>query len=118
MSDHVVYVDRFKVADGRLEDLKAYASEMAERVQNKVPGVLSFNYFIDEAGVAGTAVFVFENAEALDTHLEVNADKFQEAMPLVSETSIELMGPASEQAKQVTVQYGGGLKEKLAGFGR
>ncbi len=50
MSDHVVYVDRFKVAEGKLEDLKSYASEMSEAVANKVPGVLSFNYFIDERG--------------------------------------------------------------------
>jgi hypothetical protein len=55
MSDHVVYVDRFKVAGGKL---------------------------------------------------------------LVAETSIELMGPASETAKQLTAQYGGSLKTKLAGFGR
>jgi quinol monooxygenase YgiN len=118
VSDHVVYVDRFKVAEGKLEDLKSYASEMSEAVANKVPGVLSFNYFIDEGGENGTAVFVFENADALDTHLQVNAERFQEAMPLVAETSIELMGPASETAKQVTAQFGGSLKTKLAGFGR
>ena len=39
-------------------------------------------------------------------------------MPLVAETSIELMGLASETAKQVTAQYGGSLKTKLAGLGR
>jgi quinol monooxygenase YgiN len=50
MSDHVVYVDRFKVAESKLDDLKSYASEMSEAVANKVPGVLSFNYFIDERG--------------------------------------------------------------------
>ncbi|HJP66646.1 MAG TPA: hypothetical protein VKA30_10135, partial [Actinomycetota bacterium] len=117
-ADHVVYVDRFEVAEGKLEDLKSYTSGMADAVSNKVPGAFSFNYFIDESGENGTAVFVFENAEALDQHLQVNAERFQDAMPLVAESSIELMGPASDMAKQLTMQYGGSLKTKLAGFSR
>jgi quinol monooxygenase YgiN len=118
MRDHVVYVDRFKVADGKLEDLMSYASAMSDSVASNVPGAISFNYFIDESGQNGTAVFVFEDAEALDKHLELNAERFQEAMPLVADTSVELMGPASDSAKQLTEQYGGGLKTQLAGFGR
>jgi quinol monooxygenase YgiN len=118
MSNHVVYVDRFKVADGKLEELMSYASSMSEAVEKGVPGALSFNYFIDESGKNGTAVFIFEDAPALDKHLELNADRFQEAMPLVADTSVELMGPASDAAKELTTQYGGSLKTKLAGFGR
>jgi hypothetical protein len=64
----------------------------------------------------GTAVFVSENADALDTHLQVNAQRFQEAMPLVAETSIELMGPASVTTKQLTAQYGGSPQDQAHRF--
>lgn len=43
MSDHVIYVDRFQLRDGKLEDFRKYATEMAEFVEENEPGALSFN---------------------------------------------------------------------------
>jgi hypothetical protein len=42
MSDHVVYVDRFQLREGKLEDFKRYATKMAELAETNEPGVVSF----------------------------------------------------------------------------
>lgn len=59
VAEHVVYIDRFEIRDDKLEDFKRYASDMASFVEEQEPGALSFNYYVNEAGSRGTAVFVF-----------------------------------------------------------
>ena len=119
MPDLIVYVDRFTVAEGKLEDLRRYCEKMAKLVEDKEPGTIACNYFVDEDGKTGTAVLVFESEEALDAHLDVAGHLFQEAVPLLDSSSIELLGPASDQAQQVTRKFGGAIKSNvLAGFAR
>lgn len=118
MADEVVYIDRFEVRDGRLEEFKRYAKEMAAFVEEQEPGVTSFNYFFDEAEARGTAVFVFSDADALDRHLDVASSRFQEGYALLSGTNIELLGPASERATEMARSFGASLKQRLTGFSR
>ena len=51
---------------------------MAELVEENEPEAFSFNYYVDEDGGSGPAVFVFSDAEALDAHLDLGASRFQE----------------------------------------
>lgn len=119
MTDPVVYVDRFIISEGKLEDLRRYCEEMTELVEQKEPETISFNYFVDEEGATGTAVFVFAHAEALDFHLDIASHKFQEGSELLSSADIELLGPASDQAQKMSKQYGATIKNRLlAGFAR
>lgn len=119
MSGPVAYVDRFTVAEGKLEDLRRYCQEMTDLVEKKEPETVSFSYFIDEDGRKGTAVFVFANAEALDFHLDVASHKFQEGAELLGSADVELLGPASDRAQQISEQFGATIKSGLlAGFAR
>ena len=110
MSDHVVYVDRFQIREGKLEDFRRYARELTEFVEKNEPGALSFNFYIDEDGVAGTAVFVFSDAEALDLHLDLASSMFQEGYELLSGANIELLGPASDRAIELARSFGADRK--------
>ncbi len=118
MSEHVVYVDRFQIRQGSLADFKRYATEMAELVEENEPGALSFNYYVDEDGASGTAVFVFSDAEALDAHLDLAASRFQEGYELLSATEIEVLGRPSYRAIELARSFNAGLKTRLAGFSR
>jgi quinol monooxygenase YgiN len=118
MSDHVVYVDRFQLREGKLEDFKRYATEMAELAETNEPGVVSFNYYVDEDGARGMAVFVFSDAQALDVHLDLAGSRFQEGYELLSATDIELLGRPSDQAIELARSFNASLKTKLAGFSR
>lgn len=117
MAEPVVYVDRFTVGEGKGEDLKRYCEQMTKLVEEKEPGTIACNYFVDEHGSAGTAVLVFESAGALDAHLAVASHLFQQGAALLDSSEIELLGPASEQAQQVARQFGGAIKSGvLASF--
>jgi quinol monooxygenase YgiN len=118
MPDHVIYVDRFQVREGKLDDFRRYVTEMTEFVEKNEPGVLSFNYYLDEDGAGGTAVFVFSDARALDLHLELASSRFQEGYELLSATDIQLLGRPSDRAVELARAFNATLKTKLAGFSR
>jgi len=80
--------------------------------------VLSFNYYVDEDGAGGTAVFVFSDAEALDVHLDLAGSRFQEGYELLSATDIQLLGRPSGRAVEFARSFNASVKTKLAGFSR
>lgn len=119
MSQQIVYLDRFRIREGRLEDFKRYANEYSEFVEEKEPGVISFNFYVGDDGTDGTAVFVFSDAHALDDHLDVASSRFQEGYELLSATAIELLGRASERAVEMAESFDANVKaQELAGFSR
>jgi hypothetical protein len=52
MSDQVVYLDRFQIREGKLDDFKRYAEGYSEFVEKNEPGVISFNFYIEDGGTA------------------------------------------------------------------
>ena len=118
MSEEVIYLDRFQVADGRLDDFKRYAAEVAAFVEENEPGIRSYNYFMDGDSGAGTAVFVFADAVALDRHLDLVSGRFQEGYELLRASDIDLLGRPSERAAAMAASFGGRVKEAIAGFSR
>lgn len=118
MSGEVIYVDRFQVAEDRVEDFKRYAAELASFVEENEPGVRSYHYYMDEDGGAGTAVFIFGSPEALDRHLDLVSTRFQEGYELLRASEIELLGRPSERAVAMATSFGGRSKASIAGFSR
>lgn len=119
MSQQVVYLDRFRIREGKLEDFKRYANEYSEFVDENEPGVISFNFYVGEDGLDGTAVFVFSDAHALDAHLDLASSRFQEGYELLSATNIELLGTPSERAAGMAASLDASVKTReLAGFSR
>jgi quinol monooxygenase YgiN len=118
MSNHIVYVDRFQISEGKTEEFRKYAEGLAGLAEEQERGAISFNYFVDEDGTRGTAVFVFADAAALDRYLDLASPKFREAVDLVSSTDIELLGDPSDRAAQLAKAFNGTVKRKLAGFSR
>jgi quinol monooxygenase YgiN len=111
-----VYVDRFVIRHGELETFRRYAAEMAQLVHAEE---LSYHYYVDEQSGAGTAIFTFTDAPALDKHLDVMMSHFQEGAKHLSSTEIELLGQPSERAAHMAAMYGGTVKPSLlAGFSR
>jgi quinol monooxygenase YgiN len=118
MSGEVIYVDRFEVAEGRVEDFKRYAAELATFVEENEPAVRSYHYYMDGDNGAGTAVFIFGNPEALDRHLDLVSTRFQEGYQLLRASDIELLGRPSERAAAMAASFGGRVRASIAGFDR
>ena len=117
MSNEVVYVDRFEIKDGKVEEFRQYADELISLVRTE-SGVISLNYFADEDGARGTAVFVFADGAALDRFLDLVSPRFRDGVNLVSATEIELLGAFSDRAAQMAKAFGGSVKRTLTGLNR
>lgn len=118
MTDTIIYVDRFEIQDGKIDDLRRYAADIAALAEEEAPGVLSFHYYVDEAGERGTALVVFADAEGLDRYLEVASSGFERGVQLVRSADIELLGKPSARAAEVTTAYGGRVMPEIVGFDR
>ena len=118
MSGEVIYIDRFEVSGGRVEDFKRYAEALATFVEENEPAVRSYSYYMDANSGDGTAVFIFGSAEALDRHLDVVSTRFPEGYELLRKTEIELLGRPSERAAAMATSFGGRVKASIAGFSR
>lgn len=117
MSNEVVYVDRFEIKEGKTEEFRRYADELISLVKTET-GVISLNYFADEHGARGTAVFVFADGAALDRFLDLVSPRFREGVDLVSSTEIELLGAVSDRSAQLAKAFGGSVKRRLTGLNR
>ena len=117
MSNEVVYVDRFEIKEGKADEFRRYADELMALVETD-SGIISANYFADENGTRGTAVFVFADGAALDRFLDLVSPRFREGVELVSSTEIELLGAFSDRAAQLAMAFGGSVKRTLTGLDR
>lgn len=119
MPDQIVYLDVYKLKEGTAEAFERYAADMSELAQANNPGVVSFNYYLGDDRRSGVFVAVFSDADALDRHLELAGQKFQEGAALLESADRWLLGgTASDQAVEMLNAFEGTVAAPLTGFSR
>jgi quinol monooxygenase YgiN len=106
MSQPLVYIDTSEVRPGKLEQLKAAITELAEFVEDNEPGLVSYSVYFDESANRMSVVHVHADPASLDHHLDVAGPLFRRFADLVTLSSIHIYGEPSETAL-------GQLREKL-----
>jgi quinol monooxygenase YgiN len=118
MTNQVVFLDRFEVADGKSKEFQQYAKEMVDLVREQEPGATSYGWYLDQDGTRGTAVFVFVDAASFDRYLDLASPRFRHGVDLTTSTDIELLGLASDRAKEMAKAFNATLKTELVGLRR
>lgn len=98
MAEPIVYLDRSKVAAGRLAELKAAIARLAAFIEDSEPQLMAYNVYFDDDGATMTVVHVHPDAASLDRHLKVVAAKLPAFAGLLEMEGIEIFGRPSEQA--------------------
>ncbi len=93
----IVYVDTADVREGALEELKEAIKELVDFVDANVPRVLAYNVYFSDEGSRMTVVHVHPDAESLEHHMEVAGPVFRQFVELVTLSSIQVYGEASER---------------------
>jgi hypothetical protein len=90
MDTRITFIGSFRIADydAWLPAMQAMTRFVAERV----PGVLSFDAYIDENRTHGTVVYVHPDADSLDQHLSAAAEQIRAGTAMVEVTAIRLLG--------------------------
>lgn len=119
MPDQIVYLDVYKLKEGMAEAFERYAADMADLARANNPGVVSFNYYLGDDQKSGAFVAVFSDADALDRHLELAGQRFEEGAALLESADRWLLGgAASSQAVEMLHAFGGTVAAPVAGFSR
>jgi quinol monooxygenase YgiN len=93
----IVYVDTAEVRDGALEELKEAMKELVDFVDAHEPRLIAYNVYLSDDGSRMTVVQVHPDAESLEYHLEVAGPVFRQFVELVTLSSIQIYGEASEK---------------------
>ena len=125
MSAPIVYVDRSRVRDGKLEQLEAAIGELAAFVEANNPRVLSYRFFLDREDGRMTVVAVHPDSEALALHMDVGGEEFGKFAGLLELESITVYGevsePVVERLERKAESLGAAtvsVRSALAGFAR
>ena len=126
MPHPIIYVDRSRIVEGRVQELKRGLRALVEFVERHEPRLISYGFFLDEARSRMTVIAIHPDTASLEFHMDVAGPEFRKLKDLVELTEIEVYGPMSESAlaplREKTRMLGGGGKvvvlEAEAGFSR
>lgn len=96
MPDAIVYVDTAEVREGALAELKEGMKELVAFAQANEPRLLAYNVYFSEDGTRMTVVHVHPDSASLEYHIEVAGPFFRRFLGLVTLSSINVYGEASE----------------------
>lgn len=95
MPGPIVYVDRSEIRDGRLEEVKMAAKELAHFVEANEPQLISYTVHVDQDGRHMNVVHVNRDSASLEFHMNVAGPLFAPFGPLIRLLSIDVYGDPS-----------------------
>ncbi len=93
MSEPIVYVDKSEIREGKLEELKAAISELVRFVEAHEPQLVSYGFYLDEAGARMTVVAIHPDSASMEFHMKVAGPLFRRFAELIRLSAIEVYGP-------------------------
>jgi hypothetical protein len=125
MSEPLVVITKFRVKEGKLEDLQRYYRKILNTVEANEPRIIAMHAFVNESGTEMTSIQVHPDTASMDSHMQVIKDNWDESYSqygqMMEVISIEYFGTAPESALEMDRQGDWGLNVQprhLAGFTR
>ena len=126
MPDPIVYIDRSRIVDGKLQQLKDGVRRLVEFVEGREPRLVSYGFYLDEEHMRMTVIAIHPDSASLELHMTVGGPEFRKLSELVDLTEIEVYGQPSDKAivqlREKAKLLGSGGKVTLlashAGFAR
>jgi hypothetical protein len=96
MTQRIVYVDTSAIREGKLTELEAAMTHLAAFVDDNVPQLISYGFFLDENRTQMTVVAVHPDSASLEFHLDVGSAEFRKFGDLIDLLRIEVYGAVSD----------------------
>ena len=97
MTGPFIFIGTHRVKEGKLEEFRATAIELAEVVEEREPQLHGFNFFLNEDETEVSVVQVHPDADSMLTHMQVAHEHITEATEeLISNKDIQVFGPSNE----------------------
>jgi len=125
MTEQVVYVDKSTIREGKLNELEIAMEGLADFVNDHMPRLVSYGFFLNEQRSEMTVVAVHPDSASLEFHLDEGKAEFSKFSDLIEMLRIDVYGHVSDGVMQRLEQkarmLGGGVvavHEPHAGFSR
>lgn len=102
-----IFVSTHTVKEGKLDDVPAATEEFISFVEANEPRVLGMHAYLDEESRKLTLVQIHPDAESMELHLQVAADRIHQAFELVDNDSVDVYGRPGPIAQRVLDQLRG-----------
>lgn len=95
MTEPIVFIARFRVREGRLDEFREHYSNSIAPVQAGKPGTLAQVAYENEDGSEVMVVRLFPHAEAMDAQLQGSGERSQKTYEFVEPVRMEIYGTPS-----------------------
>jgi len=96
MKDLIYYIDTSIIRQGKLNELKKAAQELAEFVDLNESRPISYNIYFTEDGTQMSLLQIHPDSASLEFHLELAGHGFQKFKDLLQLSTIQIYGQPSE----------------------
>jgi hypothetical protein len=110
-SPPLVYVDVSTVRDGKLAELSEAMGGLARFVEQNMPRVLSYGFYLDAERTTMTVVAVHPDSASLEYHLDAGSGEFAKFADLIELRRIQVFGTVGDGVRER-------LERKVAMLGR
>ena len=121
----IVYVDTSEVRAGRLAELKAAMTDLADFVQAHEPQLLAYEVYFSDNGTRMTVLHINADRESLERHMDVAGPRFPPIGEFITMLAIDVYGDPGDalvaRLRQKAELLGTGtvrVHELHAGFAR
>lgn len=105
MSGPLVFVSHSRVKPGKLEEYQQHLRHAIELVDSEEPRMIGFNFYASEDGTDVSTVQVHPDAESLDLHMGIFAEKLQAlALDSLDTTEVNVYGAPSDATRELLAQ--------------
>src|SRR5215218_5512477 len=88
----IVYVDTSEVRQGRLAELKAAMTDLAEFVAANEPQLLAYQVYFSDDGARMTVLHINPDSASLELHMNVTGPKFPPIGEFINMLAIDVYG--------------------------
>lgn len=111
MSQPIIYVDVSEIREGKLAELEPAMTGLAGFVEENMPRLISYGFYLDQERSQMTVVAVHPDSASLEFHMDRGRDEFRKFADLIELSKIEIYGSVSDEVLER-------LHEKARALGR
>jgi hypothetical protein len=123
MSEPVVFISRFGIKEGALDDLRRLSEDVIGKLREDKPRTVLYLAYLDQEGTEVSFLHGFPDAESMDLHFEGVDERVKAAYEYIEPRGWEIYGRPSDGAMESMRQAASGagvpltvLPDHLGGF--
>ncbi|MGI9610387.1 MAG: putative quinol monooxygenase [Acidimicrobiia bacterium] len=118
MAEAFVFINTFKVKEGKLNEYRQFVDRMVPAVEEGEPDMMQYGLFFNEEALEATALQVHRNVENFAFHMNLMSQLIEESRDLIefADMSVTIYGTPTESIlEQMRQMAGTGVKVSISG---